>query len=104
LKEVLIRSHEMVNLLVTVKISKGWKTWSEMAKSLEPQMNEVGAKMIWAGCNKDETAIYALVEMQNPEQIKTFGERADIIELRESAGADVSSTTPIAQIKNYFLA
>ena len=75
-----------------------------MAKSLEPQMNEVGAKMIWAGCNQDETAIYALVEMQNPEQIKTFGERADIIELRESAGADVFSTTPIAQIKNYFLA
>ena len=55
----------MVNLLVTVKISKGWKTWSEMAKSLEPQMNEVGAKMIWAGCSQDETAIYALVEMQN---------------------------------------
>ena len=93
----------MVKLLITVKISKGWKTWSEMAKSLEPQMNEVGAKMIWAGCNQDETAIYALVEMQNPEQIKTFGERADIVELRESAGANVSSTTPIAQIGEYFL-
>ena len=104
MKEFLIGSNEIVNLLVTVKILKGWKTWSEMAKSLEPQMNEVGAKMIWAGCNQDETAIYALVEMQNPEQIKTLRERAEIIELRESAGADVSSTTPIAQIKNYFLA
>ena len=67
-------------------------------------MNKVGAKMIWAGCNQDETAIYALGEMEKPEQIKTLGERADILELRESAGADVSSTTPIAQIKKYFLA
>ena len=93
----------MVKLLITVKISKGWKTWSEMAKSLEPQMNEVGAKMIWAGCNQDETAIYALVEMQNPEQIKTFGERADMVELREFAGGDIPSTTLIAQIGECFI-
>ena len=95
---------QMVTVLITVKISKGWDTWLEMAKSLEPQMNEVGAKMIWAGCNADETAIYVLAEMQNPEQIKTFGERDDIVTLREAAGADVSSTTPIAQIGKYFLA
>ena len=94
----------MVTMLVTINISKGWNVWSEMAKGLEPQMNEVGAKMIWAGCNADETAIYALAEMQNPEQIKTFGERDDIVALREAAGADVSSTTPIAQIGKYFLA
>ena len=59
--------------------------------------------MIWAGCNQDETAIYALVEMQNPEQIKTFGERADIVELRESAGADIPSTNLIAQIGECFI-
>ena len=94
----------MVTMLVTMNISKGWNVWSEMAKGLEPQMNEVGAKMIWAGCNSDETSIYVLAEMQNPEQIKTFGERDDIVALREAAGADVSSTTPIAQIGKYFLA
>ena len=88
----------MVTVLMTVKISKGWETWSKMAKSLEPQMNEVGAKMIWAGCNADETAIYALAEMQNPEQIKTFGERPDIVKARTEAGADVSSTTIISPI------
>lgn len=50
----------MVRMLVTINISKGWKTWSEMAKSLEPQMNEQGAKMIWAGANPDETAVFVL--------------------------------------------
>ena len=92
----------MVTMLVTIKISKGWDTWSEMAKGLEPQMNEVGSKIIWAGCNADETAVYVLVEAQDPSFMKTFGERADIVAIREAAGADVSSTTPIAQIGNYF--
>jgi len=93
----------MVTVLMTVKISKGWDTWSEMAKSLEPQMNEVGAKMIWAGCNADETAIYALVEMSDPAQIKTFGEREDIARAREEAGADVSSTKIISPIGKDFM-
>ena len=94
---------KMITMLVTINISKGWDTWSEMAKGLEPQMNEVGSKIIWAGCNADETAVYVLVEAQDPSFMKTFGERADIVAIREAAGADVSSTTPIAQIGNYFM-
>tara|TARA_B100001175_G_C19390540_1_gene581206 strand:+ start:89 stop:373 length:285 start_codon:yes stop_codon:yes gene_type:complete len=92
----------MVRMLMTIKISKGWKTWSEMAKSLEPQMNETGAKIIWAGSNPDETAVYVLVEMKDPSYVKTFGERPDIVAIREEAGADVSSTTVISPIGEYF--
>ena len=62
----------MVRMLVKVNISKGFKVWSEMAKSLEPEMNKVGAKMIWAGTNPDETEIYAVTEMQDPSQMKTL--------------------------------
>ena len=56
----------MVNMLVTINISKGWETWSQMAKSLEPRMNEVGSKILWADCNAEETAVYVLVEMKDP--------------------------------------
>ena len=56
----------MVNMLVTINISKGWETWSEMAKGLEPKMNEVGSKILWAGCNDEESAVYVLVEMKDP--------------------------------------
>ena len=94
----------MVRMLVTINISKGWKTWSEMAKSLEPQMNEQGAKMIWAGANPDETAVFVLAEAKDPSFVKTFGESADIVEIREAGGADVSSTTVMTQIGEYFLA
>ncbi|MDC3235115.1 hypothetical protein OBB02_03625 [Candidatus Puniceispirillum sp.] len=66
-------------------------------------MNEVGSKVLWAGCNSDETAVYVMVEMKDPSYIKSFGEREDIVAIREAGGADVSSTTTITQISNYFM-
>lgn len=93
----------MIRMLVTINISKGWKTWSEMAKSLEPQMNEEGAKMIWAGSNPDETAVFVLAEAKDPSFVKSFGERPDIVAIREEGGADVASTTLLTQIDEYYL-
>jgi len=51
----------MVRMLMTINISKGFKVWSKMAKSLEPEMNEVGAKMIWAGANPEESAVFVVM-------------------------------------------
>ena len=79
------------------------ETWSQMAKGLKPRMNEVGSKILWAGCNADETAVYVLVEMKDPSFLKSFGEQKEIVAIREVGGADVSSTTPITQISNYFM-
>ena len=45
----------MVNMLVKINISKGWKICRQMAKCLKPRMNEVGSKIIWAVCNVDES-------------------------------------------------
>ena len=92
-----------MNMLVTINISKEWETWSQMAKSLEPRMNEVGSKILWAGCNTEQTAVYVLVEMKDPSFLKSFGEQEEIVAIREAGGADVSSTTPITQISNYFM-
>ena len=54
----------MVRMLMTINISKGWETWSKMAKGLEPQMNEQGAKIIWAGANPD-VGKQAAIENEN---------------------------------------
>ena len=93
----------MPRLLVTVKISKGFKTWTEMAKSFEDEVGEKGAKMIWAAANPDETSVQVLMDVPDPEFMKTFGERPDVVKRREEAGADVSSTTVITQIGDYWL-
>ena len=93
----------MPNILVTVKISKGSKTWTEMAKSFEDEMPMEGAKIIWAAANPDETSIFVMMDVPDPEFMKTFGERPDVAKRREEAGADVSSTTVISPIGDYWL-
>ena len=93
----------MPSMLVTVKISKGFKIWTEMAKSFEDEVGEKGAKIVWAAANPDETSVYVMMDVPDPEFMKTFGERPDVVKRREEAGADVSSTTIITQIGDYWL-
>ena len=87
-----------MKMLVTVNISKGFARWKEMAVSLNPEMEKVGVKMVWAGTNPEESKIFMVVEMQDPTQMKTFGEREDVARARSEAGADVASTTIISPI------
>ena len=44
-----------------------------------------------------------MMDVPNPEFMKTFGERSEVAKRREEAGADVSSTTVITQIGDYWL-
>ena len=87
-----------MKMLVTVNISKGFARWKEMAESLNPEMEKVGVKLIWAGTNQEESKIFKIVHMVDASQIKTFGERPDIFKARTEAGADVASTTVISPI------
>ena len=93
----------MPSMLVTVNISKGFKTWTDMVKSMEEKTGAEGAKMVWAGTNPDETAVYMMIDVPNPEFMQTFGLREDVKKAREEAGADVSSTTIITSIGDYWL-
>ena len=53
-----------MKMLVTVNISKGFDRWKQMASSLNPEMEKVGVKMIWAGTNPDESKIFMVVDMK----------------------------------------
>ena len=81
----------MPKMLITVNISKGFKTWTDMAKSLEDEAGANGAKIIWAGTNPDESSVYVMMDVPDPEFMQTFGLRPDIKKAREDAGADVES-------------
>jgi hypothetical protein len=87
-----------MKMLVSVNISKGFSVWKAMAASLNPEMKKVGVNMVWAGCNPDESQVFMVVQMQDPAQMKTFGEREDVAKARADAGADVASTTIISPI------
>nr|MCS5600526.1 hypothetical protein [Rhodospirillales bacterium] len=75
-----------MKILVTGNISKGFATWVKMQDGIAPEMEKVGVKLIWAGTNPDESKVFALIEMQDPEQMKTFGEREDVAKIRAEAG------------------
>ena len=92
-----------MKMLVTVNISKGFATWVQMTKDMTPEMEKVGAKLIWAGTNPDESKVFVLVDMQDPEQMKTFGEREDVAKAHAEAGADVASTTVISPIGEHYM-
>ncbi len=92
-----------MKMLATVNISKGFATWKAMADSLNPEMEKVGVSMVWAGTNPEETQVFMVVDMQDPEQMKTFGEREDIAKARAEAGADVASTTVISPIGEHWI-
>ena len=87
-----------MKMLVTVNISKGFSPWRQMTKDLTPEMEKAGVKIVWAGTNPEESKVFIVVEMQNAEQMKTFGEREDVAKARAEAGADVASTTVISPI------
>lgn len=93
----------MPRMLITVKISKGFNTWTEMAKSFEKETGEQGAKVIWAASNPEETSVYVMMDVPNPDFMKTFGEQPHVVKRREEAGADVSSTTIITPIGEYWM-
>ena len=87
-----------MKMLVTVNLSKGFAPWVQMTKDLTPEMEEAGVKIVWAGTNPEENKVFIVVEMQNAEQMKTFGEREDVVKARADAGADVASTSVISPI------
>ena len=87
-----------MKLLVTGNITKGFASWVQMQDSLAPEMEKVGIKLIWAGTNPDESAVFAVIEMEDPAQMKSFGEREDVAKIRAEAGVDVASTKGISPI------
>ena len=92
-----------MKMLVTVNISKGFATWVQMSKDMAPEMEKVGVKMIWAGTNPDESKVFVLVDMEDPEQMQTFGQREDVAKARAEGGEDVTSTTVISPIGEHYM-
>ena len=92
-----------MKLLVTGNITKGFASWVQMQDGLASEMEKVGIRLIWAGTNPDESEVFAVVEMEDPAQMKTFGEREDVVKLRAEAGVDVASTKVISPIGEDYL-
>ena len=88
--------------MFSVNISKGFAKWVEMSDSITEEAEKLGIKVDWAWCNPEETKVFIILDMQDADKMKTFGEREDIAKAREDAGVDVSSTTLISMIDEVY--
>ena len=61
-------------------------------------MEEARMSMIWAGTNADETKIFALMEVEDPQTVMAFGRREDIARIRREGGVDVETSEIISVI------
>ena len=76
-----------MKFLSTFKITKGFDTWLKMYKEIEPDLNDLGIKILWAGTNSDETKVFDITEVKDPSKFEVLVKREDITKKR----ADCSS-------------
>ena len=87
-----------MKILGSSKVNKGFSAWLEANKKISQMMEEAGISMIWAGTNADETKIFALMEVDDPQAAMAFGKREDIAKIRAEGGVDVESSEIISVI------
>ena len=92
-----------MKFLSTFKITKGFDTWLKMYKDIEPSLNELGIKILWAGTNADETKVYDVTEVKDPAVFEVLTKREDITQKRVNAGVELESQEVIETIvKDYW--
>ena len=88
----------------TFKITKGFDTWLQMYKEIEPDLDELGIKVLWAGTNSDETKVYDVTEVKDPSKFEILTKREDITKKRIDAGVELESQEVIETISEDYWA
>ena len=93
-----------MKFLSTFKISKGFDTWLKMYKDIEPDLNELGIKILWAGTNSDETKVFDITEVKDTSKFEVLVKREDITKKRADAGVELESQEVIETISKEYWA
>ena len=93
-----------MKFLSTFKITKGFDTWLKMYKEIEPDLNELGIKILWAGTNSDETKVFDITEVKDPSKFEILVKCEDITKKRADAGVELESQEVIETISKEYWA
>ena len=93
-----------MKFLSTFKITKGFDTWLQMYKEIEPDLDELGIKVLWAGTNSAETKVYDVTEVKDPSKFEILTKREDITKKRIDAGVELESQEVIETISEDYWA
>ena len=75
-----------------------------MYKEIEPDLDELGIKVLWAGTNSDETKVYDVTEVKDPSKFEILTKREDITKKRIDAGVELESQEVIETISEDYWA
>ena len=89
-----------MKFLSTFKITKGYESWLKMYQEIEPDLVQLGIKILWAGTNSDETKVYDITEVKDPSKFEILTKRDDITKKRIDAGVILESQEIIDTLSN----
>ena len=84
---------------LTQDLSRGFTPWKDMFNENEAILNALGAKLIFAGTEKDDdNKLTVIIDFESPEAMKAFGGHEELKAKRAAAGAILETTiiTPMS--------
>ena len=80
-----------MKFLSTFKITKGFNSWLKMYKEIEPDLEQLGIKILWAGTNSEETKVFDVTEVKDPSKFEVLTRLGHIKQKRAEAGVELES-------------
>ena len=84
---------------LTQDLSRGFTPWKDMFNENEAILNALGAKLIFAGTEKDDdNKLTVIIDFESLEAMKAFGGHEELKAKRAAAGAILETTiiTPMS--------
>ena len=79
---------------LTQDLARGFKPWKEMFQENEATLNALGAKLVFAGTEKDnDNKLTVIMDFDTPEALKSFASDEELSKIREEAGAMLETST-----------
>ena len=85
---------------LTQDLARGFKPWNDMFHENEATLNALGAKLVFAGTEKDDdNKLIVIIDFESPEAMKAFGGHEELKAKRAAAGAILETTvvTPMSE-------
>ena len=79
--------------MLTQKLSKGFKSWSDMLNNNKDKLDRHGMTLIYAGSHaEDDNKMIAIIHWESKEGMISFKNDEELTKIRAEAGAITEST------------
>ena len=93
-----------MKFLSTFEITKGFESWLKMYNEIEPDLNELGIKVLWVGTNSNEIQVNDITEVKDPSKFEVLTKCCDNKKKRANATVKLQGQEVIETITKDFWA